>query len=650
MSHFLPIWLLSLVLVVVYGLLLSGQSNPVMPNFSPLGASDRKTGTARRLDIADSLSVMGFLVFVIFYIFVIFYKEDFAYYDNEQLTDFSVQGKPFPPPIWPNAGRFFPLAFQEFNVLMFLTRSPGGYHSFAVAQLTILLVALFFILGDFRIRYRVPILIAAMVAPSFVVAFGDLIYPERNVLFWVVIMLLCLRGHFKTKARIYFIGCLVATHFALYYKEMVVLFVGGYVVTRLALQLNVAPRTGYHSLSELVKENALLLGMLGVSCIYAALLFAALLRHGNPSYLIEHREPLSSVLLAYLETDWLPAILLVVVILRLGRCMFFGGEGDPLWDSLAFGALAYCLCIVALRLFSGYYMAPVNLVALIYLARVSQAWLLNPTKTRVAIVAIAFACVLIHDAAYSSFRVIERKSIITARSQFADFLKGHAPATSRGVIELYFPYADGYRLMELSAYLRYKGFQLAGSSATRPAAGPVLVIEGREDFIDGLCVAYRSYACIHVDSAKPRVLTIVLPDDNVSRNSVEEISSHSVSLLSANPCAACSKPGSWLRFLHTISPRFAKSRLPEHWLQLDIFQEDFRMERELETQRLRMSFRARLEMGTVCTKLQQSWHGMLRCLAERFQLVKTECSLNGDGPTSICGNKKLGVIGRAYCL
>jgi hypothetical protein len=46
-----------------------------------------------------------------------------------------------------------------------------------------------------------------------------LIYPERNALFWLTILILCLQRANSKSTPIYFLACFVATHFLLYYKE-----------------------------------------------------------------------------------------------------------------------------------------------------------------------------------------------------------------------------------------------------------------------------------------------------------------------------------------------------------------------------------------------------------------------------------------------
>ena len=451
-THVLLFWLMFLIIVVALGLFLSGRRQPMFPSHV---VEDRWVGLTKfpGFNLTDGMSVIAFLVFLTFYVRLIFYREDFAYYDDDILTDFSVQGRNFLPPVWSAVGRFYPLADQEFNLLKFVTRSPAGYHALVALQLLVLLVVLFAVLRAFQVRYRVLILIAAMVAPSFLIPFTGFVYPERNVLFWLAVMLLCLQEYSRTKARIYFIGCLVATHCALYYKETVVLFVVAYAITQLLLQLSIARRSGQISWLGLAKENALSVGMLGVSAIYLILFLVAMLPHRTFSYINGLREPLASVLLAYLQIDWLPLILLVVLVLRLGLYLFSNGRLDPLWDPLAVGALAYFFGVVSLRINSGYYMAPVDLFALLYLANMSLLWLSKASRLRIAAVAIVFIFVLVHDFAYSSFRMVERKGIITTKSQFADFLTGYLAAAKGRNVELFFPYSDGYHIMGLSSYL-----------------------------------------------------------------------------------------------------------------------------------------------------------------------------------------------------
>jgi hypothetical protein len=328
---------------------------------------------------------------------------------------------------------------------------------------------------------------------------------------------------------------------------------------------------GHRSWQELAREDFLHLAMLALSGVYEVLFLAAMLPNRTFSYLASHPEGLSSVLLAYLQLDWLSLILLAVLIVRFGLFVFSSGQLDPMWDPLAVGALAYLACLIALRINSGYYTAPVDLIAILYLASMSLVWLSRPAKFRVSVVAIAFICVLLQDAVYSSFRIIERKNVIISKSKLAEFLYNYSSAANGRTVELFFPYANGYRLMGLSSYLRYKGFRLIGQSVTGLESSPSLVIEGHEPFDDNRCIGYRDYACFHEESARAGALIVVLPDDNASMSDVENIGMDSTLLLSLKAPGVCTREGSWFRSLHAISPQFSRAELPEHLLQLHVF-------------------------------------------------------------------------------
>jgi hypothetical protein len=572
-SHFLLIWLLLLLFIVAFGLRLSGWQSSLGPrsasNDNPYGAANHPW----HFDLKDGISVGLLLVFLGAYIFQIFYKETFAYYDDDMLTEFSVQGKNFPAPVWPDTGRFYPLADQEFNLLKFFTRSPAGYHFLVVVQLVVLTGLLFVALREFKIRYRVLVLISVLVAPSFLISFSGFVYPERNVLFWLTVLVLCLLGYARNKAPGYFVGCLVATHCALYYKEPVVLFVVACAVARIVIDLRTTPVSTSRPWHVIAKDNALSLGMLVVSSIYVILFLAAMIPHHTFSYVAQHSHGLGAMLVAYVQFDWLPVTLCGVVALRVGWSIWRNGQLDPVWDSLGVGAIAYFVSIIGLRLGSGYYLAPVDFIGLLYLASMALLWLSKPTRVRTLAVVVTFIVILLQSVAYSSFRIVERKNIIATKSQLAKFLRGYQATTKGDTVELFFPYADNYHLMGISSYLRYEGFRLSGQSIESQSSGPRFVIEGQKEFINGRCIEYRDYSCVHLDRAPPGALIVVLPDDDVSKREVEQVSQGLIPLLSVNACEICNRKDSWFRRLHAVSAVFANRDLPEHWLQLDVFQE-----------------------------------------------------------------------------
>jgi len=568
-SHFLLVWLFSLVFVVAGGLLLSTIRGQIASSPLQQHVSANATKVQPQFSTVDGFSLVLFCLFAMFYMSVILYKEDFCYYDDDLLTEFSVQGKNFGPPIW-NGDRFFPLSDQEFNLLRFVTRSPFGYHSLVVVQLAILITLIFLILKDLKIRYRCLVTAAAMLAPSFLIPFMGFVYPERNVLFGLAILLLCLQGYSKTQSRLYFVGCLVATHFILYYKETAVLFVVAFAATRAILQTYRARRVGLRSWRPIVAENSLSIGFLSVAAIYTVLFLVVMLPHRNFSYIAASQHPLSSVLAVYLQFDCLPFLLLGVFLLRFGLCLFSQMELDPLWDSLAVGAIAYFIGILALRINSGYYMAPVDFIAIFYLANMARLWLRRPARVRVFSIAGIVIAVMSQAAVYSSVRAVERKETIAAKAGLAEFLKNYLPTIHKDSVELFFPYSNGYHLMGLSSYLNYKGFRLDGQGGSGSKIGPKIIFKGREKFADNKCMEYRDYSCIHAEDPSPGAIVVVLPDDSVSNNELRDIAKDFPQLFHMD-CPVCSAHPRWFTLFHAISAEYSLSPLPGHWLQLHVF-------------------------------------------------------------------------------
>lgn len=563
-AHFFLLWLLCLLGIAVCGYWLSLKS------VSAVSSQAESCTHHLRLTPADVACLSFFGLFLVFYIAMILYKEDFAFFDNDQLTDFSVAGRALRPAIWPAEGRFFPLGLQEFNALRFITRSPIGYQLFAVVQLLIVLLVLSFVLREFRIRHQVLVLSALMLAPAVSISFTGLVYPERDVVFWLAILLFCLQRYSKTRTPEYFVACLVCAHFALYYKETVVILVAGFAACYLLFQLYGGSREN-NGARRFFRQNALYFSLLAVCAVYVGVFLATMFPWGRRSYVAQHHQPIGSVLQTYLVIDWMPWILLAGFLFRFVRWLDQTERLDALWDSLALGALAYFFVILALGLISGYYLAPVDLIAFVYLARLAFSWLPRAREPYVTLAASALVCLLIHDAAYSSFRIIERKSMIMTSRRFADFLQSYSLDATKPTIDLYFPHATGHQLATLSAYMRYRGLPLAETGLPNKRSGPQLRIEGASEFAGNRCMEYSIYTCVHADTPTPGALIVVMPDDFVRMSDVSQLARNSVILFRLKTPQLVAT-NSWLRLFYVISPEFAATGLPEHWLQLDIFQ------------------------------------------------------------------------------
>lgn len=568
-AHFLLGWLFLLALIILAGLYCAKYIPG--PKSSEPGPQHRDSGPLGSLDRFWMALLFAFLSA---YCYLIFYKEAFLYYDDDMLTEFSLRGKSFAPPIWPDTGRFYPLADQEFNFLQHFTRSPFGYHATVVAELLVLLSVLFLVVREFRVRHRALVLLGVLALPSVIIPFSGFVYPERNVLLWLAVLIFCLQRYDQTGGKAYFVGCLVATHCALYYKELVILFVGIFAVTRIGLDVREARSTA-RSWADAARDNLVPLGMLIVCSIYVVLFLLAMVPHHQFSYIAEHQQTLAETLWVYLKIDWLPFLMLAVFLARIATWLRESFVLDPVWDPLAAGALAYGGALIALKLVSGYYMAPVDMTALLYLAFMSLHWASEPGRSaRVWVTGVTAALVFLQAFAYSSFRVIERKDMITAKSQLVEFLRGYQRQAPAGRVELFFPYATGYHLMGLASYLNYEGFHLAGEADDPPDNNPSLAIESPRNLTGERCVPYRNYACFHVERPSPGALIVVLPDDEVSALELESLEKQSSKVLSVNGSVMARGTSLELRPLHAISAEFSSRELPDHWLQLDVLKQN----------------------------------------------------------------------------
>ena len=150
-KYFLIIWGIVPLVLLIYGLWSFYRFEfKSYPSFLSVTQTtkirDRNSQTSQKINSLDYILIALFGLFLLAYCWLILYKEDFAYNDNSTYTVFSLMGKNFPFPIWTNFGRFFPLGHQEFNLIRFINRSPTGYHTIAIVQLLIVLIALWFIL------------------------------------------------------------------------------------------------------------------------------------------------------------------------------------------------------------------------------------------------------------------------------------------------------------------------------------------------------------------------------------------------------------------------------------------------------------------------------------------------------------------------
>jgi hypothetical protein len=517
----------------------------------------------------------AFLVFASAYAALILFGEEFADYDNSMFTTFTLVGKNYPKLIMPEAGRFFPFGHQEFNVIRHFTRSPAGYHAFAVAELAGVVCGLMLLLCEFTVRSRLLIASLVMMTPSFFIPFSGLPFPERNVLLLLIAILVCVRRHEATGGLPWLLGSLALTHAALYYKEPLFALFLVFGVTRLWIA-GASEKSG-ESFRQFVGTHVLEFGMCALAVLFLILYLLALGGSLNLNYAAQvrsaERSGAGAIALAYFRVDPLAATFVVAVLARGWRLWRRRELPDPLWDSLALGALAYGAAFLRLKLFSSYYWALVDLVATLYLARLARS--LWPVGRAVRLGIVAAASVIVAQAlAFTAFLAVEHKDLIGSRVRLAAFLQAYRSQSNEPRIDVFFPYATAYRVMELGAFLEYKGVPTdRAGRVVEPGQPPLLRLATPHPYADGQCVDYQPIACHRWTAPPSHSLIVLLPEDDVPPGAVDELAATRTALYQWRGLVSQRAAGLLAR-LHAVSLAFSDRSMSSHWPRLDVYRAD----------------------------------------------------------------------------
>jgi hypothetical protein len=464
-------------------------------------------------EIAATLILLG--VFIASYIAITLIWEDFAYYDNEYFTLGTLKGHDLGLSIFKNEGRFFPLGFQEFNLIRHFTDTVTGYHVLPTVQFLILFYILLVLDEPLSITARATLAVLTLLTPSVLTSFNGLIFPERNVLFFLGCLLLSVRRFELTRSIPWAVAAVVSAQIMIYYKETAFLLLLGFATGRLILR----HRNGHYAkwvydrLWDKESRLDLCFALLGV--LFLLYYFAEMRFQTNMNYAVGAREPRAELVLGYLRIDLLAWLFVAVVLGRIFLILRHQVAPLLLWDGIAFGGVAYFFGFLYLGVFGIYYLAPVDLIAVLYVGRFAVlSWKKMRFWGRIPVLLLAFT-VLLQDVLVSAYAVFERKNVIHGKVEVASVVEARFRNGAGHPLRLFFPFASPYRIMEFAAYLDYRGVPVEG--AVGEAVGPdSLVLAAKATTEDGPCVEWVSIRCHAVVEPAPGDLVIVLPDDIVS--------------------------------------------------------------------------------------------------------------------------------------
>lgn len=455
-----------------------------------------------------SLTVLA--LFLGGYIAMTLVWEDFALYDDSQFTLYSLRGIDFPAPVSPQDGRFFPLGLQEFNLIGHFTKTVAGYHAFPILEILVLTSVLLLLDDQLSIAGRVVLAMSVLISPSAVVSFMGLIYPERNILVLLACLTLFVRLFEQTRSPGWAVAAVVAAQFMLYLKEPVFLLLLGFAGARLILRARSSNRS-FNWLRDEASRLDLFIAVLSV--MFLAFYAVEMLPHPSAQYLVDRRLSPVDAVRFYLNADPLAWVFAAGALARM--CRIICGKAKPLllWDGLACGGLVYFGAYLGMRIVSSYFLAPVDLIAALYLGHLLySSWVEMGLGVR-AVAAALVIVVVCQNVQISAFRVLERKHLVRQRSAIGRMIFETYQRDQALVRKLYFPLTSAYMMAEFSAYLSYLGVPVEEIGDASVGGAPVEIF-GAKVATDGRCVAWRSFVC-HAGGADAGSTVVVLPDDPV---------------------------------------------------------------------------------------------------------------------------------------
>jgi hypothetical protein len=454
---------------------------------------------------ANVVALVLLAVFLGGYFTMMLAGEDFDWYDDSQLTGFSVRGVNFPPPISAAEGRFYPLSLQEFNVIRYVTTSPAGYQVFSILEIVALALLLLVLDWEISISARALLIVIALLTPTLVVSFTGLVYTERSIILLLACLALSLQKFERTHARLWAVAALVSAQVMLYLKEPPFLLLLGLVGARLILR-------GKPVRSWMCEKDSQLDLCIGALCgLFVAFYLVMIFPHTQAGYLVNQHKSLQETMRFYLDIDLLVWVFSGVSIVRLARIFRGRAKPDLLWDPLGFGGLVYFATFLALGMAHRYYLAPADFIAVLYLGNmVFGSWVKMGMAARVGAAALA-GIVLCQSIPISTYRMIDRKYMIHWKAKVADALIEFYQHDPTRPLKIYFPFSDAWVLTEFIGYLNYRGLPMQ-NTREGSLAGSVEVYSPKIE-AEGRCTWYSTYVCHLGTAADSGDLVVILPDD-----------------------------------------------------------------------------------------------------------------------------------------
>jgi hypothetical protein len=462
---------------------------------------------------------LGVLVaFLVAYIAMTLVWEDFVSGDNSEFTMLTLRGRDISPRILPVDGRFYPLGFQEFNLIRHFTDSAIGYHLLPTAELLVFAFILLILDDRLGVVARVSLAILVLLTPSIFISFYELPLPERNELLFLAGLILCVKRFEETESTRWAAGAVLCAQIMLYYKETAFLLVLGLAGGRLLLRYGSGERARWDYGRLFDRQGRLDLSLIGVVVLWLIYYFAAMGLRPNINYAITFQQPFVRTLLFYTKHDVLAWLLAAVAAGRIYLILRGRAAPLPFWDGLALGGVTCFVGYLYLRLVSPYYLAPVDLIGVLYVGRFAVLSLESTRSWSKSIVLSLMFIVVCQNIVFFAAKLYELKNAHHGKVEIARVVEEQYRIRAGHPLRLFFPFAPPYWIMQFAAYLSYHGIPVEGGGGADAGRPDDVVLAGRAVAGDGPCMeGWHMIQCHAAIRPAAGDLVIVLPNDSPSR-------------------------------------------------------------------------------------------------------------------------------------
>lgn len=337
---------------------------------------------------------------------LIYYRPSVSFNLDDALIFFNIiESKPI---YWGvdhfDKGRFYPLAFMDLNLLMYLfptsdiLAAPRIYFFANVMLFTLLACVMFYLLIQIvPLSYSMLALLICFINLGFVIVFMGVCFPERVQVVWLsgYILGLFFLAHKQRRVALWVVVCIVCGGVSMFYKEPDCVFICGSLALLLGLRY-------FYGSSGAPKDRAdmpiIIVGLvlLLVACVFMGLYLWLVVPHIQKSYAnfgLKDMQVAKDMINALLYHPFLFLFTPAVLIVRIYKVSQAIKSDDKtalnshyaFYDSLLIAALAYGASYFVLMIFTPYYFFPCYIMACLPVAFYTKLYYKHLRKLFVAV-------------------------------------------------------------------------------------------------------------------------------------------------------------------------------------------------------------------------------------------------------------------------